>query len=146
MDYSIYWALDVTPQPLFTLNCCNISLSLSLLVKIARFYYSIVRWVTRVKTFTKGKFLKKYLSKYCLTWFKYKTVLITFFLFYIIGCLPGSYGNYCEGTCAHCKPGTTCNVYTGSCPSGCATGYTGAKCEDSKCSIIKKYILTNALY
>ncbi|KAK3606132.1 hypothetical protein CHS0354_010761 [Potamilus streckersoni] len=40
-------------------------------------------------------------------------------------CPAGFYGQRCQYQC-HCLPGTLCNETTGTCPSGCSLGWTGA--------------------
>ncbi|XP_033636185.1 tyrosine-protein kinase receptor Tie-2-like isoform X2 [Asterias rubens] len=43
-------------------------------------------------------------------------------------CTAGKFGAGCTETC-HCQSGGTCNVYTGACSSGCATGWSGRSCQ-----------------
>ncbi|XP_060586889.1 uncharacterized protein LOC132742466 isoform X2 [Ruditapes philippinarum] len=45
-------------------------------------------------------------------------------------CVDGSYGNYCEHDCGHCKLNSpVCDKTTGRCPTGCDTGWYGPTCD-----------------
>ncbi|XP_071800048.1 uncharacterized protein [Asterias amurensis] len=47
-----------------------------------------------------------------------------------IDCTAGKFGAGCTQTC-HCQSGGTCDIYTGVCSSGCATGWYGVNCQES---------------
>ena len=50
-------------------------------------------------------------------------------------CPDQEFGLNCTGHC-HCKDGLVCDKTTGQCPSGCAAGYSGEDCSQSKDRIV----------
>lgn len=52
-------------------------------------------------------------------------------------CKYNHYGKNCEYVCGNCKSGTTCHQGDGHCLEGCASEWTGLKCDAKK--IIEKY-------
>ena len=50
-------------------------------------------------------------------------------------CPDQEFGLNCTGHC-HCKDGLVCDKTTGQCPSGCAAGYSGDDCSQSKDRIV----------
>lgn len=47
-------------------------------------------------------------------------------------CTNGTYGEKCKLTCGHCYGNSACNHVNGSCPNGCASGWTRAVCNESE--------------
>lgn len=47
-------------------------------------------------------------------------------------CTNGTYGEKCKLTCGHCYGNSACNHVNGSCPNGCASGWTGPVCNESE--------------
>ena len=55
------------------------------------------------------------------------------FWFFNQECEKGKYGLYCKETCGACLNETACDHKTGSCYSGCKTGwYQTDKCDKGK--------------
>ncbi len=50
-----------------------------------------------------------------------------------VDCTAGLYGQNCEHSC-YCANSDHCPNFTGYCPNGCADGWTGDKCDQSKIS------------
>lgn len=44
-------------------------------------------------------------------------------------CPDSTFGETCKFTCGHCYDDEICNHINGSCPSGCASGWSGAICD-----------------
>jgi len=53
------------------------------------------------------------------------------YLFSVLGCDNGTYGENCTNECAMCHEDTVCNHMTGYCDT-CASGYEGSRCETGK--------------
>ena len=51
--------------------------------------------------------------------------------FSITACKAGTYGMNCLETCGNCRYGN-CDKVTGRCNHGCAAGYLGETCKQSK--------------
>ena len=47
-------------------------------------------------------------------------------------CQNGLFGHSCEQRCGMCKDNYICDKKTGVCPNGCADGYHGDQCIQSK--------------
>ena len=50
---------------------------------------------------------------------------------YLLACEKGTYGIDCAEKCGNCRYGD-CDIKTGRCYGGCAAGYTGDTCKESK--------------
>ena len=53
-------------------------------------------------------------------------------LWYILECDLGWYGKGCSLPCGRCRNQDTCNHVDGHCPGGCAPGWSGIYCNESK--------------
>ena len=58
-------------------------------------------------------------------------------------CPNGKFGNMCEGQC-HCLNSEACDKESGTCNSGCAPGWTGNVCEQSKAKKLLRYTGDNS--
>lgn len=45
-----------------------------------------------------------------------------------LDCTVGFYGDDCDKICGQCMDGTSCNVSSGVCPSGCRNNWEGPMC------------------
>jgi hypothetical protein len=53
-------------------------------------------------------------------------------LIHTIDCENGWYGPECKQTCGHCYNDEVCDKVNGACASGCASGWIGNSCTESK--------------
>lgn len=61
------------------------------------------------------------------------------FNFYIAkACAENNFGSKCQQQCGNCKNGDVCNHVTGICPTGCAEGWIGSRCNIGKTTSILK--------
>ena len=54
--------------------------------------------------------------------------IISYLLFHL-ECASGYYGDDCLEQCGNCFAGEDCDKVSGMCPSGCADGWMGLKCD-----------------
>lgn len=53
-------------------------------------------------------------------------------------CAENYFGWKCQQQCGNCKNGDVCNHVTGICPTGCAEGWIGSRCNIGKTTCIVK--------
>ena len=51
---------------------------------------------------------------------------------FLTACANGTFGTNCTEDCGNCLDEEFCNFETGTCPSGCAPGWTGEFCKDGR--------------
>lgn len=76
---------------------------------------------------------------YCIWNYPYVTNYYCFFS----ACTNGTFGEKCKLTCGHCYGNSACDHVNGSCASGCASGWTGTVCNESKCFIELLHYITD---
>lgn len=53
------------------------------------------------------------------------------YLYIVVDCDNGTYGNYCVNNCSgNCLNDSNCNRQTGQCEMDCKPGYTNALCNE----------------
>lgn len=64
--------------------------------------------------------------------------MLSFNLYIAKACAENNFGSKCQQQCGNCKNGDVCNHVTGICPTGCAEGWIGSRCNIGKTTSILK--------
>ena len=83
-------------------------------------------------------FQNLFLLNFCLCFRKFTFFFVKFilavltYMSFFKACKELTFGRNCELTCGHCFNGEICDHVTGTCSNGCAPGWTGPICDQSK--------------